>query len=112
MVSPTPSSLKTRRVRGDKSKSRSIADKLAELTQLPQLIKEKFKKWTDGGKPFQIQSMEAQVLGHDVVLQAATGSGKTGIAAGPHLLKSSKGKVTLYISPLIALQEEQVSTTE
>ncbi|KAJ7813011.1 P-loop containing nucleoside triphosphate hydrolase protein [Mycena leptocephala] len=44
------------------------------------------------------------------VLHAATGAGKTGIAAGPHLLPSSKGKVTLMVSPLLSLHEEQVET--
>jgi superfamily II DNA helicase RecQ len=52
--------------------------------------------------------MESQVLGQDTVLHASTGAGKTGVAAGPHLLPSSKGKVTLVISPLLSLHEEQV----
>ncbi|KAJ6600182.1 P-loop containing nucleoside triphosphate hydrolase protein [Mycena sp. CBHHK59/15] len=43
-------------------------------------------------------------------LHAATGAGKTGIAAGLHLLPSSKGKVTLMVSPLLSLHDEQVST--
>ncbi|KAF7338756.1 ATP-dependent DNA helicase Q-like 3 [Mycena sanguinolenta] len=50
--------------------------------------------------------------GKNVILHAATGSGKTGIAAGPHLLPSSAGKVTLMVSPLLSLQAEQVSTFE
>ncbi|KAG6864113.1 hypothetical protein C0991_012398, partial [Blastosporella zonata] len=54
--------------------------------------------------------MAAQVEGHDVLLHASIGAGKTGIAAGPHLLLSSKGKVTLVVSPLILLHEEQVIT--
>ena len=52
--------------------------------------------------------MKAQVLQKDLLLHAATGSGKTGIAAGPHLLLSSKGKVTLFVSPLLALHDQQV----
>jgi replicative superfamily II helicase len=54
--------------------------------------------------------MKAQVLQQDLLLHAATGSGKTGIAAGPHLLPSSAGKVTLFISPLLALHDQQVSS--
>ncbi|KAJ7847717.1 hypothetical protein B0H14DRAFT_3675066 [Mycena olivaceomarginata] len=54
--------------------------------------------------------MGAQKLGTNVILHAATGSGKTGIAAGPHLLPSSAGKVTLMVSPLLSLHAEQVST--
>ncbi|KAI0309710.1 P-loop containing nucleoside triphosphate hydrolase protein, partial [Amylostereum chailletii] len=61
-------------------------------------------------KPFQIEGMTAQVMGQDVLLHAATGSGKTGIAAGPHLLPSNKGCVTLVVSPLIALHTEQDTT--
>lgn len=53
--------------------------------------------------------MAAQVRKQDVLLHAATGSGKTGIAAGPHLLPSMKGKVTIVISPLLSLHEEQVN---
>ncbi|KAF8973654.1 P-loop containing nucleoside triphosphate hydrolase protein [Flammula alnicola] len=81
-----------------------------ELEKLPELIKTRFKKWTNGAREFQLSCMRAQVLKKDVLLQAATGSGKTGIAAGPHLLPSSQGKVTLVVSPLIALEDEQVST--
>ncbi|KAJ7643852.1 P-loop containing nucleoside triphosphate hydrolase protein [Roridomyces roridus] len=81
-----------------------------ELKLLPELIRTHFTKWTNGAKPFQIQCMNAQVLGQDTLLHAATGAGKTGIAAGPHLLPSSKGKVTLMVSPLLSLHDEQVST--
>ena len=43
------------------------------------------------------------------MVHAGTGSGKTGIAAGPHVHPSSKGKVTITVSPLLALHDEQVS---
>ncbi|KAJ7084890.1 P-loop containing nucleoside triphosphate hydrolase protein [Mycena belliarum] len=81
-----------------------------ELKLLPELIKANYKKWRDGPKKFQLECMEAQKLGQDVLLHAATGAGKTGIAAGPHLLPSSKGKVTLVVSPLLSLHQEQVTT--
>ena len=45
----------------------------------------------------------------DVIVHAGTGFGKTAIAAGPHYHDSAKGGVTLMISPLIALHDEQVS---
>ena len=80
-----------------------------EFCTLPELIKKHFKTWENGAQDFQLQGMEAQVLGKDIFLHAATGSGKTGIAAGPHLLPSNKGKVTLFISPLLSLHVEQVS---
>jgi superfamily II DNA helicase RecQ len=79
-----------------------------ELDLLPGLIRTNYTKWKDGAKAFQLQCMRAQKLGEDVILHAATGAGKTGIAAGPHLLPSSKGKVTLMVSPLLSLQDEQV----
>ncbi|KAJ7036839.1 P-loop containing nucleoside triphosphate hydrolase protein [Mycena alexandri] len=81
-----------------------------ELKLLPGLIKTHYSKWNNGAQEFQIQCMEAQKLGQDVILHAATGAGKTGIAAGPHLLSSSAGKVTLVVSPLLSLHEEQVVT--
>jgi superfamily II DNA helicase RecQ len=73
------------------------------------LIKEKFTTWTKGACGFQMECMRAQALQQDVLLHATTGSGKTGIAAGPHLLPSSKGKVTLFVSPLLSLHDEHVS---
>ncbi|KAJ6557142.1 P-loop containing nucleoside triphosphate hydrolase protein [Mycena sp. CBHHK59/15] len=81
-----------------------------ELKLLPGLIKTHYGKWTNGAQEFQLECMEAQKLGKDVILHASTGSGKTGIAAGPHLLPSSQGKVTLVVSPLLSLHEEQVVT--
>ncbi|KAJ7030142.1 P-loop containing nucleoside triphosphate hydrolase protein [Mycena alexandri] len=81
-----------------------------ELKSLPELIKKNYTKWTNGATQCQLECMGSQALGRDTVLHAATGAGKTGIAAGPHLLPSSKGKVTLVVSPLLSLHEEQVET--
>jgi hypothetical protein len=89
--------------------SDDLTSHLKELETLPDLIKQKFTTWQDGARPFQMECMRAQVLHQDVLLHAATGSGKTGIAAGPHLLPSSKGKVTLFVSPLLSLHDEQVN---
>lgn len=61
-------------------------------------------------KPFQIEAVLAQVTQKDVVVHAGTGSGKTAIAAGPHLLPKSKGRVSILVSPLLALHEEQVGS--
>lgn len=47
----------------------------------------------------------------DALIHAETGSGKTAIAAGPHAREKMKGKVIFMISPLIALQDEQVNVT-
>ncbi|KAJ7615158.1 P-loop containing nucleoside triphosphate hydrolase protein [Mycena polygramma] len=67
-----------------------------ELKLLPDLVKTNYTKWTNGAKDFQLQCIGAQKLGKDVLLHASTGAGKTGIAAGPHLLPSSKGKVATF----------------
>ncbi|KAJ6617841.1 P-loop containing nucleoside triphosphate hydrolase protein [Mycena sp. CBHHK59/15] len=57
-----------------------------------------------------MEGIIGQLQMRDVLVHAGTGSGKTAIAAGPHAHKSSQGKVTLMISPLIALHDEQVET--
>ena len=64
----------------------------------------------DGKEPrdFQLDLVQAQVEGRDTVCQAATGMGKTAVAAGPFLLEENFDKVTLLISPLVGLQEEMV----
>lgn len=80
-----------------------------DLEGLNQKIKESWG-WNDVLRIFQMQGVEAQLLGKDAVVHAGTGSGKTAIAAGPHVHPKSKGKVTIMVSPLIALQTEQVST--
>jgi len=56
-----------------------------------------------------MEAIEAQLKLEDVIVHAGTGLGKTAIVAGPHMHPSSKGKVTLMVSPLIALHDEQVS---
>ncbi|KAF8205370.1 P-loop containing nucleoside triphosphate hydrolase protein [Mycena galopus ATCC 62051] len=83
-----------------------------ELESLPDLIRAKYSKWMDGAKPFQLECTHVQKLETNVILHAATGSGKTGIAAGPHILPSSAGKVTLMVSPLLSLHAEQTFETE
>lgn len=82
--------------------------KQKDLEGLDQKIKEAWG-WNDVLRVFQKQGVEAQLLGKDAVVHAGTGSGKTAIAAGPHVHPKSKGKVTIMVSPLIALQTEQVS---
>lgn len=115
-VSPvgTAHRLKPSRTKAKSTFLRKTAEKLEEIRReiesLPDLIKSAYKSWTHGAKKFQLEGICAQVQGVDVLLHAATGSGKTGIAAAPHLLPSSKGKTTIMVSPLLALQDEQVQT--
>ncbi|KAL1717570.1 P-loop containing nucleoside triphosphate hydrolase protein [Schizophyllum commune] len=61
-------------------------------------------------REFQTRAISAQLQRKDVIVHAGTGFGKTAIAAGPHYHDSAKGGVTLMISPLIALHDEQVET--
>jgi superfamily II DNA helicase RecQ len=80
-----------------------------DLEGLNEKIRENFK-WTHSPREFQLEAIKAQLLRRDVLVHAGTGSGKTTIAAGPHaLVDKSKGMVTFLVSPLLALQEEQVS---
>jgi superfamily II DNA helicase RecQ len=51
-----------------------------------------------------------QLKRQDVLIHAGTGMGKTAVAAGPHVHPSAKGRVTLMVSPLIALHDEMVET--
>ncbi len=59
-------------------------------------------------KPFQLEAIQAQIEGRDVIVQAPTGSGKTAIAAGPHLWPANKDKFTIMVCPLLSLEEEMV----
>lgn len=78
-----------------------------DLEGLAQIIQEGFQ-WEHLPREFQVQVIHAQLLRKDVLIHAGTGSGKTAIAAGPHTHPKVKGMVTFMVSPLIALQEEQV----
>jgi superfamily II DNA helicase RecQ len=85
----------------------SKASLLKELDTFPRLAK---SEWGFECRDFQVEATCAQLLGKDALVHVATGGGKTLIAAGPHLLNSSKGKTTILISPLLALHEEQHRT--
>ena len=77
-----------------------------ELEDLRARLKEQF-----GGKEprdFQVELVQAQEERRDSICQAATGMGKTAIAAGPYALPKNEGRVTFMISPLIGLQNEMV----
>ncbi|EUC54314.1 DEAD/DEAH-box helicase [Rhizoctonia solani AG-3 Rhs1AP] len=54
---------------------------------------------------FQVEATKAILEGHDVVVHAGTGSGKTLIFTAPHFVLEHK--VSLVISPLILLQHDQ-----
>ncbi|KAJ7768855.1 P-loop containing nucleoside triphosphate hydrolase protein [Mycena metata] len=81
----------------------------AELVGLADLMRAKFES-PHRARQYQMDGIEAQLQMRDVLVHAGTGMGKTTIAAGPHAHPTSAGKVTLMISPLIALHDEQVET--
>jgi superfamily II DNA helicase RecQ len=87
---------------------RKLTDR--ELLELSNLLRDRLL----GGKearPFQLALVRAQEERQDALLQAATGQGKTAIAAGPYMLAHNHDKVTLMVSPLIGLQTEMVRIT-
>jgi len=79
-----------------------------ERQQLSKSIGESFG-WSTGPKNFQMEAIVAQLERRDVLVNAGTGSGKTGIAAGPHVHSSIKQRTTIVVSPLLQLHDEQVS---
>lgn len=105
---PPKGTRKTTRKQKPKPKPTWKGVSFENLKDLGQKIKQCFK-WTHTPRDFQMEAIRAQLQRRDVVVHAGTGSGKTFIAAGPHAHEETKGKVTLLISPLIALQDEQVS---
>ncbi|KAI0073144.1 P-loop containing nucleoside triphosphate hydrolase protein [Panus rudis PR-1116 ss-1] len=80
-----------------------------DLKKLAHDMRRRFN-WTADPREFQLEGTRAQIEGVDIIIQAPTGCGKTAVAAGPHVWPSSKGKVTIVISPLLALEEEMVHT--
>ncbi|KZP10162.1 P-loop containing nucleoside triphosphate hydrolase protein [Athelia psychrophila] len=82
-----------------------------DMEGLEDLIKAQFG-WEDGPQEFQMQAIRAQLMGKDVLLHAKTGSGKTGVVAGPFVHPSTAGKVSIMVSPLLSLHEEQASKLE
>ena len=64
--------------------------------------------WGFAPRSFQMEAISAQLKREDVLVHAGTGLGKTAIAAGPHAHPSAVGKVTLMVSPLLALHDEMV----
>lgn len=59
-------------------------------------------------RDFQLKAVLAILAGRDVVVHAGTGAGKTLIFAAPHFVRPNK--VSVIISPLILLQQDQVGT--
>ncbi|KAL6299962.1 P-loop containing nucleoside triphosphate hydrolase protein [Sparassis latifolia] len=80
-----------------------------DLKQLAERMHQQFK-WDNNPRPFQLADIQAQLEGIDTIIQAPTGSEKTALAAGPHVWPGNEGKVTIMVSPLMALEDEMVQT--
>lgn len=78
-----------------------------DVLALKDAMKKKFR-WDNEPRLFQLNAVRAQLEGIDVVIQAPTGAGKTAIAAGPHVWPTMKGRITIMVSPLLALEVEMV----
>ncbi len=77
----------------------------ADLNNLAQRMQEKYS-WNSNPKDFQLAGIQAQLEGVDTIIQAATGSGKTAIAARPYLW--IQGKQSIMVCPLMTLEDEMV----
>jgi ATP-dependent helicase YprA (DUF1998 family) len=109
---PRPKRQKTRRDNSPKDLDAALAGspivplRVKDVSSLDTTIEQRV-----GYQPraFQMEAIRAQLLRKDVVVHAGTGMGKTLIAAGPHYHPAAAGKLTIMVSPLLALQTEQVS---
>lgn len=76
-----------------------------DLEKLESYISDVFG-WPHKLRECQIDAIRVQLQKRDVIVHAGTGMGKTEIAAGPHAHPLRKGRTTIFISPLIALQNK------
>ncbi|KAG8707114.1 hypothetical protein FRC08_000685 [Ceratobasidium sp. 394] len=88
-----------------------FSDKELKDLDVGKLMSTQFE-WESGAKPFQVEATCAQLAGKNVIVHASTGSGKTAIAVGPHVVPAMKGMVTLFVALLLTLHTEMVKTFE
>jgi replicative superfamily II helicase len=65
--------------------------------------------WTQA-KTFQVDGGICQMEGIDVIVHVGTGCGKTAVAAAPFALRQNASRIIIFISPLMALEAEMVSS--
>lgn len=79
-----------------------------DIQSLASKLRSQFN-WDNDPRPFQLDAIKAQLEGTDIIIQAPTGSGKTAIAAGPHVwYTADQKKISIMVCPLLALEEEMV----
>ncbi|QRV91157.1 DEAD/DEAH box helicase [Ceratobasidium sp. AG-Ba] len=62
-------------------------------------------RW-ERAQEFQVNGALLQLVKCDAVIHVGTGRGKTAVVAAPHVLDENREKITVLVSPLIALQSE------
>ncbi|KAF8595438.1 P-loop containing nucleoside triphosphate hydrolase protein, partial [Ceratobasidium sp. AG-I] len=60
-------------------------------------------------KQFQVDGTILQLMKKDGIIHSGTGSGKTAIVAGPYVYPENSHKVTIMVSPLMALQADMAT---
>ncbi|KAG9083791.1 hypothetical protein FS749_005737 [Ceratobasidium sp. UAMH 11750] len=65
--------------------------------------------WTEA-KRFQVDSGICQMEGVNLLVHVGTGSGKTAVVAAPFALPQNQKKITIFVSPLMALESEMAKT--
>ncbi|KAF8595259.1 P-loop containing nucleoside triphosphate hydrolase protein [Ceratobasidium sp. AG-I] len=87
------------------SQAVSESETIRNLASHDHLVSRILEKTGFQPREFQVQAAQAILDGSDVVVHAGTGSGKTLIFAAPHYVLENK--VSIVISPLILLQQDQ-----
>ncbi|KAG8707481.1 hypothetical protein FRC09_001792 [Ceratobasidium sp. 395] len=96
---------RTRNVRFPTNTDRFITPSVrAGFHDIDQLMCQSFG-WTAAQK-FQVEGAILQLARRDTIIHAGTGKGKTAVAAAPYVLDENHQKLTIMVSPLLALQED------
>jgi superfamily II DNA helicase RecQ len=114
-ISSFPSTIMSTPPKGTAHRQRRLSKKSFEPEPCSDKDLEGFQdtlseKWGFSPRSYQMKGIIAQLKRQDVLIHAGTGMGKTAVAAGPHAHPSAKGRVTIMVSPLIALHDEMVET--
>ncbi len=88
----------------------ALKDRNYDSERTRRAMDQKLQDDFDGRSPYnwQLDAAEALILGLDCVVVAGTGAGKTIPFALPLLVQDSLDKLVLIISPLDALETDQV----
>ncbi|KAG9123572.1 hypothetical protein FRC07_014689 [Ceratobasidium sp. 392] len=79
-----------------------------KFRDIDQLMCQKFE-WREA-QSFQVDGALLQLAHRDTIVHAGTGKGKTAVAAAPYVLDQNCQKITIVVSPLLALQEDMADS--